>query len=140
MQVFQFSDWNAYIIRTSSDNSCIIGSQDFVKTREKWIESIVKQKCRCRAALQHSRKKIDKSELFAFVCVDGSGIFYILWKSLMKCRGIFRWSSTIQIQAWIMDGNAASKSKAPAIGVFLGLLLGHSEYIMQYIRLHVLLR
>ncbi len=62
---------------------------------------------------------------------------YILWKSLMKCRGIFRWCRTIQIQAWITDGNAASKSKAPAIGMFLGLLLGHSEYIMEYIWLHV---
>ena len=55
----------------------------------------------------------------------------------MKCKGIFRWCRTIQIQAWITDGNAASKSKAPAIGMFLGLLLRHSEYIMEYVRLHV---
>ena len=35
------------------------------------------------------------------------------------------------------DRNAASKSRAPAIGMFLGLLLRHSEYIMEHIRLHV---
>ncbi len=58
-EMLELLEDNSYIICTSSDNACMLGSQHIVKVCQEWINGIVKKESRCRATLQHTRTKMN---------------------------------------------------------------------------------